>query len=713
MEAFEQAVREHDEQLARLGLAIWVGSEPTFTDRWSERPEWLYQALGSDKEARAEALMAGLSRHFPGSAVLRTLGRQYPGEDVPRWSLGLYRRRDGPPVWHGPPDPLLLNSAPPAPTNLSAFRDALRAQLNDHGWSCAEIAASNDAEEECLLLHRDPEVALPADALRLPGPSLHATAIPAGGLPDELADEGWHLLVLHIAPVGMAQAAVVELPAFHSVTDFLAVLDAAGRAARAADMGALTLAGCAPPVDASVEWTTVTPDPAVIEISSAPDKSALAFLRRARIAHAVAEDQGLSPYRLYYNGTVADSGGGGQITLGGPTPEDSPFLREPALLPRLVRFLNRHPALSYLYAHDYVGPSGQSVRADERGPDLLDELGLTLRLLETAGTPSPELLWRSLAPFLADAAGNSHRAEINIEKLWNPYLPGRGQLGLVELRSFRMQHHPERAAALVCLLRAVVAMLARQDCAGPLADWGRVLHDCFALPFYLRQDLLVVLDALAHAGLGLGEAIRQHLLDDECRLLGELDLPGCRLRLSRAVECWPLVGDASVAQGTSRLVDASTARIELLLRPNPASDLPFEAWELSVNGWRIPLQAERDELGPVQVLGLRYRSFVPFLGLHPSLGAQSPLALTLAHPASDEAYAVRLYDWRPDGASYHGLPQDLDEAARRRLQRLVPAPIARTSVAALLAPPSECLTPCCLDLRHPALAVTPACGPCV
>jgi uncharacterized protein (DUF2126 family) len=256
-------------------------------------------------------------------------------------------------------------------------------------------------------------------------------------------------------------------------------------------------------------------------------------------------------------------------------------------------------------------------------------------------------------------------------------------------------------------------MLARQDCAGPLADWGRVLHDCFALPFYLRQDLLVVLDALGHAGLGLGEAIRQHLLDDECRLLGELDLPGCRLRLSRAVECWPLVGDASVAQGTSRLVDASTARIELLLRPNPASDLPFEAWELSVNGWRIPLQAERDELGPVQVLGLRYRSFVPFLGLHPSLGAQSPLALTLAHPASDEAYAVRLYDWRPDGASYHGLPQDLDEAARRRLQRLVPAPIARTSVAALLAPPSECLTPCCLDLRHPALAVTPACGPCV
>jgi uncharacterized protein (DUF2126 family) len=707
MEGFELAVREHDQQLARAGTVIWVGSEPTFTDRWSERPEWLYQALGGDKEARAGALAAALSRRFPGGALLRTLGRQYPGEDLPRWSLGLYRRRDGMPVWDGPPDPLLLDSAPAAPASLGAFRDAICAEVKDDGWRCAAITARNAAEEERLLLHRDAQAALPTDALRLLRPSLHATAIPAEGLHDTLADEGWHLLVLRVVPVGMARTAVLELPAFHTVTDLLAVLGAVARAAQSANLAALALSGFPPPVDQTIEWTTVTPDPAVIEINSAPDGSALAFLERARVTHAVAREQGLSPYRLYYTGTVADSGGGGQITLGGPTPEDSPFLREPALLPRLVRFLNRHPALSYLYAHDYAGPSGQSVRADERGPYMLDELGLTLRLLETAGTPSPELLWRSLAPFLADAAGNSHRAEINIEKLWNPYLSGRGQLGLVELRSFRMQHEPERAAALVCLLRAILAMLARQDCAGPLVDWGRVLHDRFALPFHLRQDLLAVLDALAQAGLGLAEPIRQRLLDDDFRLLGELELPGCRLRLSRAVECWPLVGDASTAQGASRLVDASTARIELLLRPNPASNLPFEAWELSIEGWRVPLRAERDEVGPLKVLGLRYRSFAPFVGLHPTLGAQSPLTLTLVHPAGDEAYAVSLHDWRRDGTPYPGLPQDLDEAARRRRERLVTARIARASVPPPLAPRAECLTPWCLDLRHPALNVTP------
>jgi len=53
---FAAAVRRHDERVAALGLSIWVGSEPTFTDRHEQTPHWLYAALGGNKAARAQSL---------------------------------------------------------------------------------------------------------------------------------------------------------------------------------------------------------------------------------------------------------------------------------------------------------------------------------------------------------------------------------------------------------------------------------------------------------------------------------------------------------------------------------------------------------------------------------------------------------------------------------------------------------------------------------
>lgn len=45
-DAFTLAVREHDRAVRERGLNLWVGSEPTFTDRYSQAPEWLSSALG-------------------------------------------------------------------------------------------------------------------------------------------------------------------------------------------------------------------------------------------------------------------------------------------------------------------------------------------------------------------------------------------------------------------------------------------------------------------------------------------------------------------------------------------------------------------------------------------------------------------------------------------------------------------------------------------
>jgi len=702
-EEFEAAVRGHDARIAASGLTIWVGSEPTFTDRSVQSPEWQTTALGGDKEQRAEALLTGLCQRFPGGLVLRSVGRRYPGEELPRWNLGLYRRRDGAVLWQGPPDPLVAAPGPHASLpDLDRWAAAFAAGLAAQGFQVSPVGAE-DASERRLSMRADEDVPTPEAAdPRLARPSVSAPGFPPSGLRDELAEAGVYLFVLRMAEPGGRPTARIELPLFTGVPMFLAVLQGLAHACLACPVPAMIVAGYPPPVDDSVELTTVTPDPAVIEINTAPSVDACHFLWRSREIYAAAAEQGLAPYRLYFNGAVADSGGGGQITLGGPSPQASPFLNEPRLLPRLVRFLNRHPALSYLYSHDFVGSSGQSVRADERGTDAFDELSLALDLLEGRRDLSPELLWHSLAPFLCDASGNSHRAEINIEKLWNPFIHGRGKQGLVEFRALRMQHTPERATALACLLRALVAMLAGAPGALPLVDWGRELHQRFALPFYLEQDLAAVFESLNAAGLGLGGALQAVLLRDEFRLWGKVALPGCSLEIRRALEFWPLLGDAASPEqgGASRLVDASTARVELRLRPEFEVDAAWQGWQVLAAGATVPMRQERDDHGELLVGGLRYRSFVPAWGLHPALGSQTPVRLRLRHPDHAQNHVVTLHEWRPDGAAYPGPPESLAEAGERRAERVTLEVVPPDSAICAGPAPAHGTGPFCLDLRR-------------
>jgi uncharacterized protein (DUF2126 family) len=356
--------------------------------------------------------------------------------------------------------------------------------------------------------------------------------------------------------------------------------------------------------------------------------------------------------------------------------------------------------LSFLFAHDSIGSSGQSVRPDERGGDAFRELGLELTLLYRKDSLTPEILWQSLAPFLTDPTGNSHRAEINVEKLWNSFVPGRGQLGLVEFRAFRMQHSPERVTALACLLRATVAMLMRQSFEQPLVAWGEALHERFALPFYLEQDLSHVFADLDAAGLGLPGPIRAVLLCDEFRHLADFQSETYFVQLRRASEFWPLVGDSSTQeQGPSRLVDSSTQRLELILRPQPGHEHCFSGWQVRAEGVNLPLREERDRRGAVKVFGLRYRSFVPWQGLHPTLGALESVQLILYHADFERACELRWHDWHPAGGAYPGLPQDLDDARQRCQGRLTCRQFMRHDLPPADAAPEGSLTPWSLDLR--------------
>jgi uncharacterized protein (DUF2126 family) len=690
---FAIAVRHHDARIAELGLPIWVGSEPTFTDRQAQTPAWLRSALGDDKESRAQALLYALSGRMPGGVLLRSVGRLYPGEKVPRWNMGLLRRRNGAPLWAGPPDPMVqaaaaLTTEPDIAELARALSDALAKQ--SWGTQCAQTTNEdgNPIWKVSTRIDDTPQQSL--DFLILPF-----------ACPVEPTDQ----------PM---KCAAIELPVIDSVETFLSVLSCIEKAALGCNLHALVFTGATPPVNAALELTTVTPDPAVIEVNTAPSANCTEFLWRSQQIYAAAAEQGLSPFRLYFNGQVADSGGAGQITFGGPTPQDSPFVKNATLLPKLVRFLNRHPAMSYLFSHDFVGGSGQSVRTDERGTDALDDLKLALALLERKPDVSPELLWKSLASFLCDTVGNSHRAEINIEKLWNPFLPGRGCLGLVEFRSLRMQHTPQRATSVACLFRAVIAMLASRPYDLPLIDWGRELHDRFSLPFYLRLDLHTVFNALDEVGLGLDAPIRDALLQNEFRFFGKVDLPFGTLELWRGLEFWPLVGDAASPEqsGSSRMVDASTTRIEMRWLPPPEDMTDRNAqghwldWNLYVDEVRLPLRHELDDRGALQVFGVRYNSFIPRSGLHPTLEIQAPLTLKLRHQTHSTEYVVKLHEWQPEGEAYPGLPTDLTDARARRAARVTVQAQERpvqdhSSQSSLQAiPPVLGLSAYSLDLRY-------------
>jgi len=698
--AFAQAVEDHDRAVRARGAVIWVGGEPTYTDRFSEQPAWLFEALGADKEARAQRLLMGL--YQPGLAVLRTVGRQYPGESRPRWSIGLYGRRDGWPAWEGPSDPMVQPEC--AATDLSAVRhfwEQLTQGLQDMGRAVSFVCLGETGLR--IVFRRDGTMASVDQEQRpeLTRGSVHHQVIPGSGLRDALAVEGDWLLAIGMWELESGNVAVVELPAVDKVSDFLALLGVIGHAALAACLPGLVFRGYPPPVDPTVSWDTLTPDPAVIEVNAAPAPDVRTFYGQLQRIYTVAASLQLMPYRLQYTGIVSDSGGGGHFTLGGPTPRESPFLVAPTLLPRLVAYLNRHPSLSYWFATTAIGSSGQGMRPDEGPAQMFAELEVAFDVLRGHPTTDAALVARSLAPFLVDVSGNQHRAELNIEKIWNPALPNRGCLGLVEFRALGMAPASEAYAARACLLRALTTMLLHEDRGQQLLHWGDELQDRFALPFYLQRDLRVVLSDLRSAGLTLGEPIAEQLLSHSARVLGAVEWDGCRLEIEQALEFWPLVGDfASQEAGTSRVVDASTTRLQIMLRPLPATTVNVMSWELRVGPYLIPLRSESDESGLLRVLGLRYRNFAPRVGLHPLVPPRNRLELVLSRPGGSHFLRITVHEWRPNGQAYPSLPVSLADAEARRRERVVTEVVEATDPVPSLDLPASATTPYCLDLRR-------------
>ena len=91
-----------DDCLSALDVRLTMGGEPTFVSIDDmESPEWNTAALGDQKRHLAGDLLLKLADRFAASPLLHFgQGKWYPGEQLPRWALGCYWRKDGHAIWN-------------------------------------------------------------------------------------------------------------------------------------------------------------------------------------------------------------------------------------------------------------------------------------------------------------------------------------------------------------------------------------------------------------------------------------------------------------------------------------------------------------------------------------------------------------------------------------------------------------------------------------
>ena len=90
--------------LSRGDVRLTMGGEPTFVSIDDmDGAEWNTQALGPEKRRLAGALFRKLADRFASKPLLHFgQGKWYPGEQLPRWALACYWRKDGQPIWRNP-----------------------------------------------------------------------------------------------------------------------------------------------------------------------------------------------------------------------------------------------------------------------------------------------------------------------------------------------------------------------------------------------------------------------------------------------------------------------------------------------------------------------------------------------------------------------------------------------------------------------------------